>query len=83
MVVNGFMVYEYLAEDSFLPRCGFRGIVLPVMQKSCSMHPYLNIRNSENDLVGGKTGLNGAGDAGKVSLSAQAGRTVQRYLEAK
>ena len=54
-----------------------------VMQKPCSMHPYLNIRNSENDLVGVKTGLNGAGDAGKVSLSAQAGRTVQRYLEAK
>ena len=47
------------------------------------MHPYLNIRNSENDLVGVKTGFNGAGDAGKVSLSAQAGRTVQRYLEAK
>ena len=47
------------------------------------MHPYLNIRNSENDLVGVKTGFNDAGDAGKVSLSAQAGRTVQRYLEAK
>ena len=47
------------------------------------MHPYLNIRKSEKDLVGVKTGFNGAGDAGKVSLSAQAGRTVQRYLEAK
>ena len=76
------MVYEYLAEDSYLPRCGVRVTGLPVMHRSCSGIP-INIRNSENNLVGVKTGFNGAGDAGKVSLSAQAGRFVKRYPEAK